>query len=332
MPAVPAAHRHVRLGIAGLATLVLAVGIGFRAGDLPLVGGGPRYHAELAESGGLKVGDPVQIAGVAVGRISAMRLDDGHVDAEFRIRDGGVRLTSDARAEVRIRTILGAMALTVIPSDGGETMPRGGTIPLRRTTTPLQIVDAVSDVAEQSARIDTDQLAASLGTLADLTRNTPEEFRAALAGVAGLARTISERDEQIGSLLSHLDRVSGVLEQRDGDVVQLMRSTAVLGEALVARRAQIHRVLVATSDLAVRLSDLIRRTRADLGPALTHLTSVVEVLSRNEDNIDRTVASGAVFTRVFSAVSGNGPWLDGYIFNLPPDLVPVPSSGSAASP
>lgn len=45
-------------------------------------------------------------------------------------------------------------------------------------------------------------------------------------------------------------------------------------------------------------------------------------MNKNEDNIDQGLRLLAPFARIFTKVTGNGPWLDGYVANLPP--VPGP--------
>ena len=62
----------------------------------------------------------------------------------------------------------------------------------------------------------------------------------------------------------------------------------------------------------------MQQSRADLKPALTHLESVVQVLNKNEDNLDNSLRLMAPFYRVFANTLGNGPWFDTYIQNLPP--------------
>ena len=74
----------------------------------------------------------------------------------------------------------------------------------------------------------------ALTTLADLTRNTPEEFREALDGVSALSANVAARDEQINKLLGNLERVSTVLDERDEDIIALMKDSDVLFRALVA--------------------------------------------------------------------------------------------------
>jgi phospholipid/cholesterol/gamma-HCH transport system substrate-binding protein len=187
-----------------------------------------------------------------------------------------------------------------------------------RTSSPYDVVKAFSGLAETSDRIDTDQLAQSLTTLADLTRNTPEEFRSALDGVSRLSTNIAAKNDQINTLLGNLQNVSEVLDARDQDIVGLMRDSDVLFRALVKRRDSVHRLLVSTTTLSTELTALVRQSRADLQPALSHLQSVVDVLNKNEDNIDNSLRLMAPFYRVFANTLGNGPWFDTYIQNMPP--------------
>ena len=79
-----------------------------------------------------------------------------------------------------------------------------------------------------------------------------------------------------------------------------------------------HNLLVATSQLSIQLTGLVRDTRADLKPALDHLGNVVDVLNKNQDNLDNSLRLMAPFYRVFANTLGNGPWFDTYIQNLPP--------------
>ncbi|MEZ0577942.1 MCE family protein [Nocardioides sp. MH1] len=306
----------VVIGLASIAVLLLGFLAAFRASDLPLIGGGDTYYAEFDEAGGLKVNDEVRLAGVRVGKVESIELDDGHVKVGFQIKTDA-KLGDETKAAIKVKTILGSMFLSIEPSGGGE-LKEGDTIPPERTMSPFNVVDAFSGLAKTSADINTDQLAKSLSTLADLTRNTPEEFRAALKGVSALSEVVASRDEQINSLLKSLERVSTVLDARDSDIVHLMDDADVLFRALVQRRDAIHNLLVATSDLSEELTGLVRDSRADLKPALSHLESVLAVITKNQDNLDQSLKMLAPFYVEFANVFANGPWWDTYISNLPP--------------
>ncbi|MFS3127141.1 MCE family protein [Nocardioides sp. Bht2] len=301
------------ISIAVLAALMLAA---FRAGDLPLIGGGDTYHAAFAEAGGLKSGDEVRIAGVRVGKVEKVALDGDHVQVTFRIEKDAA-FGADSAASIKVKTLLGAMFLAIEPRGSGQ-MKEGTEIPVERTSSPYNVVDAFTGLAETSEDIDVEQLKTSLATLTDLAANTPEEFQAALKGVSALSQNLAARDEQINTLLKNLRKVSGVLGDRDADIVTLMKDADVLFKALVGRRDAIHKLLVSTSKMSQELTALVRDSKADLKPALTNLDTVVRVLLKNQDNLDESLRLMAPFYRVFANTLGNGPWFDTWITNMPP--------------
>ena len=319
---IPFRERNpVIIGAMSLAVIAAIILAAFRADDLPLIGGGDTYYAAFSEAGGLKANDEVRVAGVRVGKVDAVELDGNEVKVTFKV-ERGVDFGKDSGASIRIKTLLGSMYLALEPA-GSSQLPEESTIPVERTTSPYDVVEAFAGLADTSERIDTAQLTESLSTLADLGRNTPDEFRETLEGVSAISETLASRDEQINTLLTNLQKVSGVLGDRSDDIITLMKDGDVLFKALVARRQAIHNLLVSTSTMSEQLTLLIRESRADLKPALTNLDTVVDVLLKNQDNLDSTLRLMAPFYRVFANTLGNGPWFDTYIYNMPP----IPQAG-----
>ncbi|QIK74434.1 MCE family protein [Nocardioides piscis] len=306
----------VIIGAISLAMIAASLVLAFRADDLPLIGGGDTYYAAFAESGGLKPDDEVRIAGVRVGKVDSVELEGDHVKVAFKV-DSGEAFGPDTNAAIKVKTLLGAMYLSLEPAGPGQ-MKEEATIPVERTSSPYDVVEAFEGLASTTEQIDTDQLAEAMTTMADLTRNTPDEFRAALDGVTRLSANVAARDAEINTLLVNLEKVSRVLDERDQDIIALMRDADILFRALVSRREAIHDLLVSTSTLSQELTLLVRQSRADLKPALTHLESVVNVLNKNEDNLDNSLRLMAPFYTVFANTLGNGPWFDTYIYNMPP--------------
>ena len=105
----------VTIGAAGLVAIALFMLAAFRAEDLPLIGGGDIYYAQFSEAGGLKPNDEVRVAGVRVGQVEDITLDDGHVLVKFRI-DEGTEFGDETGASIRVKTLLGAMFLALEPA------------------------------------------------------------------------------------------------------------------------------------------------------------------------------------------------------------------------
>ncbi len=317
---VPFRERNpVIVGAVSLAVIAAMVLAAFRAEDLPLIGGGDTYYAAFSEAGGLKANDEVRVAGVRVGKVKTVDLAGDHVRVEFNV-ENGVDFGSDTKAEIKVKTLLGAMYLALDPAGQGQ-MKEDTEIPVERTSSPYDVVDAFSGLASTSERIDTARLAKSLDTLAALMDNTPEEFQGALRGMSALSTNIAARDKQLNELLGNMQKVSGVLADRNGDLIRLMKDGDKLFRALVARREAVHNLLVATNQLSQELTLLVKQTRADLKPALQHLDSVVDMLNKNQENLDNSLRLMAPFYRVFANTLGTGPWFDTYIQNLPPTAV-----------
>ena len=314
---VPFRERNpVTIGAISLAVIAGLLVVAFKAGDLPVVGGGDTYYASFTEAGGLKPNDEVRIAGVRVGKVRAVELKGSRVRVKFQV-DNGAKFGKETGAQIKVKTILGAMYLGLSPAGSGQ-LEEGSDIPVSRTSSPYNVVDVFEGLAERSERIDTDQLATALDTLATLGRNTPDEFKAALRGVSALSANVAARDEELNELLTNLDDVSQVLGDRKDDIIGLMRDGDVLFRALVARREAVSNLLESTATLSRELTLLVRQSRADLKPALTQLKGVVDLLNANQENLDASLRLMAPFYRVFANTLGNGPWFDTIIQNIPP--------------
>jgi len=306
----------VLVGFAGLVAIALMILAAFRAEDLPLIGGGDIYYAQFSEAGGLKPNDEVRVAGVRVGQVEDITLDDGHVLVKFRI-DDGTEFGDETGASIRVKTLLGAMFLALEPAGSGQLDP-DSEIPLARTASLYDVVEAFSGLASTEQRIDTDQLAQSLNVLADTFRNTPDEVRSSLRGLSRLSQNVAARDEQLNTLLTNAAKVSKVLADRNDNLKQLFKDGNVLLQAVYERRQAVHNLLLATVKLSHQLTGLVKDTRADLKPALDHLDNVVDLLNARQDQLDDSLRLMAPFYRVFANTLGTGPWFDTFIQNLPP--------------
>jgi phospholipid/cholesterol/gamma-HCH transport system substrate-binding protein len=315
----------VPIGAISIAVIIVLLVVAFRAQDMPLIGGGDTYKAAFTESGGLKANDEVRIAGVRVGKVTKVELDGNKVIATFKVKTPS-KFGTETAAAIKVKTLLGAMYISLEPHGSGQ-LKEDTTIPTSRTSSPYNVVQAFSGLADRAEKIDTDRLAKSINTLADLTKDTPAAFQSTLQGLSRLSETVASRNDQIGELLQNLDSVSGTLAARDQDIVKLMKNSDILMRALVARRQAVHTLLVSTSRFSSEITLLVKQSRADLKPALSNLQGVVNTLLKNQANLDESLRLMAPFYRVFANTLGTGPWFDTWISNLPPTPALIKTGG-----
>lgn len=316
---IPFRERNpVPIGAAGLAFFAVLLVLAFNAQNLPLIGGGDSYAAAFTEAGGIKKDDDVRIAGVKVGKVTGVDLEGSHVRVDFKITEPAA-FGPQTGASVRMKTVLGQKYLALDPKGAGQ-MKTDTEIPLDRTVSSYDVVDAFTDLATTSERIDTDQLARSLNVMADEFKDSPEHVKDALDGLGRLSRTVASRDAELKTLLAHANSVSKTVADRNASTATLIKDADLLMAELNARREAIHTLFTNTSALAQQLTGLVRDNRAQLKPALDQLNQVLAVLQKHEKDLDRTIAMMAPFTRVFANTLGTGRWFDTFVANL---TVPV---------
>lgn len=307
----------VKLGVIGTVVLVAVVVGAFMA---PTVVGGRQLVAEFAEVGGLTSGDPVVVSGLKVGSVDGVELDGDRVDVTFSVTDGNVRLGDGTSAAIKAETALGRKELSLTPAGSGDLRR----IPLNRTTVPYDVTEALSDVTSDVSQVDTGKLSNSLDTLSDTFKDTPPDVKAVLDGLSRLSTTVSSRDTALRDLLVHADNVSGVLAQRDDQLVKILGQGSSLLASLNQRGAAIRSLLANSVAVSDQLGGLVADNKAQLDPSLKQLDDLLTVLQQNRDQLGQVLDRTGPLVRQIGEAVGSGPFVDTQVGNLvPTNLVPL---------
>ncbi|MEV0033056.1 MCE family protein [Nocardia sp. NPDC050793] len=309
----------VFLGVLGLAMVVLVTMSAFSLDRLPIIGAGTKYRAEFSEAAGLKKGNEVRIAGVKVGSVSDVRLDGDRVIVDFRTKDAWIG--NETTASIQIKTLLGQKYLALDPRGSGPADP-DKPIPLSRTVSPYDVVDAFSDAAATIEEIDTAQLATSMRVLAEAFETTPPEIRGSIDGVARLSETLAKRDEELKRLFKATRQTTEVLADRNAEFERLLASGGQLLAELNIRQQAIRQLLTGAKTVSAELSALVADNSEQIGPALTNLAAAIELLNDNQQNISKTLELAGPFYGLYANVLGTGRWFDAVIVNLVPPALP----------
>jgi len=131
--------------IVGVFVLIGIVCLGYlsiKLGKLEVIGGSSYYvEAEFDTVSGLRPGATIEIAGVEVGRVKAIRLKQDRAVATLAINDG-ITLYEDTIASVKTRGIIGEKFVSLSPGGGGAELKPGGVI--RDTESGLDLEELVS--------------------------------------------------------------------------------------------------------------------------------------------------------------------------------------------
>jgi phospholipid/cholesterol/gamma-HCH transport system substrate-binding protein len=207
---------------------------------------------------------------------------------------------------VKVATLLGTHYLAVVPAGSG----RIDTIPLSRTSVPFNLQDVLEKGTGNLQKLDPVVLAKALTETSKTLSATSQNIGPALTGIARLSEAVEKRSGQTGELLTAARSVTDQLSASSDDIVVLMRQSNLVISEITSRRAAIHTLLTETTTLATNLGQIIDQTKADLGPAIRKLNSVVQTLRDQDATLKGVLDSMAPTVRYLANATGNGPWGD----------------------
>lgn len=168
-----------------------------------------RYHTVVQRGEGLRLGSPVLLSGIDVGRIGAIEIrEDGRIDVELVVlARHGRQLREGSRVAVRRLAGIGEKRVYLLPGPTGAAPLAAGTV--LPADEPVDLLDALTAI--------------------DVGRHL-ETVDRAMTSVAVLLAQVSE-ERRVDRLLAALDRLPGTLERMDRLLAQVEAPlTALLRE------------------------------------------------------------------------------------------------------
>lgn len=264
-------------------------------------------------------GDPVMIAGVEVGTVSKIGLSGNKVAVTMDVDTRQQRLGTETSAAIRVKTALGQRYVDLTPPAGSGSLADGAVIPpLTRTASGYDITTSLQELTQRVSRTDKETLSVALDQLSGIQNALPDDLRSSLQGVTRLSTTIASRDQELRSLLENSAQTTSVLADRNTQISAMMGQGAALFTALNQRANTIHRVIVQAQQISDALDGLSADVRLSMKPTLDQLNSVLDLLNRNYQNIDRSISGLKTFTFQLGEAVGTGPFFNVLLQNIVP--------------
>jgi len=133
---------ELAVGIFMIAGMVCLAYLTIKLGQLEVLGDkGYEIQAVFSSSGGLKTGSSVVIAGVEVGRVKKVVLDDYEARVTMSL-PLEVKIQEDAIASIKTKGLIGEKYVEISPGGLDENLGPGGVI--RDTQPPIDIEQLIS--------------------------------------------------------------------------------------------------------------------------------------------------------------------------------------------
>jgi phospholipid/cholesterol/gamma-HCH transport system substrate-binding protein len=231
-------------------------------GTIPFAPQGYQARAVFPETGLLVPGADVRIAGVNVGRVTAIAPRGVNSLVTMDISQQYAPIPADTRAILRLKTLLGEGYVELSSGNrSGPKLPDGGTIPRAQVGQTQQL----------------DQVLSAFGRPAQ--RNLQLLLDGSAAAAAGHAADISNAIGSLDPALSQLQQIVGTLDAEQGDVQGLLRGSAIVLSTLGQRSTDLQSLITAGDQVLSATSARDAQLRATVGELPGFLAQLRSTLS-----------------------------------------------------
>ncbi|MEV0247560.1 MCE family protein [Nocardia sp. NPDC050712] len=277
---------QLRWGALGILAAVLGLLVSAVLYAAPF--GSTVYVADLRNSGGVRSGDEVRIAGIKVGTVTAVRLSGDHVELHFRVADD-IPVGDTSEVEVKLLTPIGGHYLALRPA-GAKPLGREH-IPRERTMTPFELTDVLEQSVPALEGIDGTALRATITEINRALLGQPDAVRNLLGSVNDLTGLLADRTDQLDRALDVTDEYVGAIAADEAVLLNFVRKLGVIAVQLGTQKHSVS----ATFQLLRRLAAVVHRPitgfEQALEPAITDLDDIITKVLASQNHIDEVIVT-----------------------------------------
>ncbi len=259
-------------------------------------------HADFADSGGIFSSAEVTYRGVAVGKVTGLRLIDNGVQVDLSIDDcKGKKIPASTAAAVSDRSVIGEQYVNLVPSkNSAPYLTSGSTIPMSRTTIPVSAQLLLTNLDDLVNSVDTNALRTVITELGAAFNQRGADLARLLDSSNDL---LQAAEDNLPQTISLLDNSATVLDRQLAEAQPLAsfaHSLNLLSQQLKTSNGDITHLLTdAPGDLDV-VRKFVLNNQTDLGAVIANLASTGRLLVRHLDGIEE------IF-ELYPALAAGGP-------------------------
>jgi phospholipid/cholesterol/gamma-HCH transport system substrate-binding protein len=282
---------------------VLLVGALALVAVLALTGGEDKYvlYVKANDAGGVLKNYNVKVGEVAAGKITDISLDkQDHAVLKMELDKGAYPIGEGATAAIRPVNLLGEKYIDLNPGDLSKPVKSGSVVPADRTTTPVELDDALN-VLDPSTRaamriLINESGLAMAGRGADFNQ-TLTDLPPALDAAKRVVTEVDQENVKLRSLITQGDRVLATVSPKSDKLGDLVASAADALQTAAQRRAS----LGETVQTAPAALNALRGTLVKLQAASGQLSPAADDLRATAPQLEQTLKRLPAFQQDASA-------------------------------
>lgn len=309
----------VKLALFTAVTIVVTTWLAAIIGNLSLFSSPYEVTAQFSDATGLLQGDVVKAAGVTVGRVQAISVEDGVAKVVIAVEEEA-RIPDDVRAQVRFRNLIGQRMITFVQPDprssSGGVLEPGAVIPLDRTDPAFDLSALFNGLRPLIRSTSPDDINTVARTLVEALKGRDDEVAGFLRNVADISEVLASKDAELTSLLENVNLVTDELKGRGGQLNATLADLNSFFGALQESRADLDVALQTLDTSATRFGRIIEANDANIAGELDDLRILFDAIDDKRDDLRGALRALPDFLVGVERVTTYGQWGNGHLVHV----------------
>jgi phospholipid/cholesterol/gamma-HCH transport system substrate-binding protein len=308
----------VKLIIFTLVTIVITVQLAATIGNFKLFDHPYELSASFTDATGLLRGDVVKAAGVTVGRVESISIDNGIAEVTMSIDEENV-LPNNLGAEIRYRNLVGQRMVTLVPASGIEAtgdLSDGDEISLERTRPAFDLsvlFNGLRPLIRSTDPNDINLVARELTTALEGRGDDVESF---LRNVTDLSEMVASKDAELGELLDGVNVVTEDLADRDAQLQRTLASFSNFLGDLDRSRRDLDVALRTLDDAAADINRFVKENDENITGSLDSLAIVLDAVNDRREDLRGAIAGLPAMLEAIQRVTAYGEWQNVHLIDV----------------
>ncbi len=274
----------------GVLSLLLIVVMAFQV--LPTVfGRSYSIYGIFTAAGGVATNQEVTYRGVQVGRVGEMTLTDDAVRIELIIESGHKIPREDTRARVLFKSAVGEQFVDLLPEhEGAPFFASGDTIPIERTSIPIQTEDLLRQLDTILRSVDPQALGSLIHELGAGLTGHGEDIKDLILALDVFAKIGVDRRGQLAGIITDSADVQDSFNSTREDFVRAQEAARTALATLVARKDDVERTVANARELDTEIIALLDHRRQELNQILADLGDVIRIAHARQGGVDKLLS------------------------------------------
>ena len=256
----------------------------YRSGDYT------KYNADFTDVSGLESGDKVRIAGVEVGRVKKVALEDGNTASVAFTVAGDQIVHRSTEAMVRYENLTGDRYLELKRGEGDQSaLDAGGMLPIAQTTPALDLDALLGGFKPLFKALEPGQVNQLSESIVKVFQGEGGNVQDLLASTSSLTGALADRDQLIGDVITNLTGVLTTVADNQENVDAIVVNLQELISGLARNAGPLGESVSRLNDTSKNMTTLLADVRSPLREDVAQLDRVAQLINDDEPYVESVI-------------------------------------------